>query len=70
LDEATFCERETDRFSRLLCFVRGEVLNMQVHDRIMFAERLLEFLTPETKELIRKDQLDHIKSLFKENLCS
>jgi hypothetical protein len=43
---------------------------MQVHDRIMFAERLLEFLTPETKELIRKDQLDHIKSLFKENLCS
>ncbi len=47
-------EKDFQRASRLLAFVKAEILDMNVHARLGFTTELFNYLTPELKELIRK----------------
>jgi hypothetical protein len=51
MNDDVFIGREVERAKRLLEFVKGEVQEMYVGARFLFAAEMMKYLTPEITEL-------------------
>jgi hypothetical protein len=51
VEDDVFIGREVERAKRLLEFVKGELREMYVGARFLFAAEVMKYLAPETTEL-------------------